>query len=148
MIWFHRDKICSWDGIKNFLSFISPKGWIYFYKVLKNSSYGTYTEIIPFSDDHYKHVTIVNDDSSGVIKWSFKLIDATRGVIYDRHMFIIQATGIFVGGKWFTICNNLFYFIKWHRLHTPIDCLTWLENEEDTSKFVNQIYFQFRNLSW
>ncbi len=45
-----------------------------------------------FSDDHYKHVTIVNDDSRGVIKWSFKHIDADRGVIYDRHMFIIQAT--------------------------------------------------------
>ncbi len=36
---------------------------------------------------------IVNDDSSVVIKWSFKLIDATRGVIYDHHMFIVQATG-------------------------------------------------------
>ncbi len=35
---------------------------------------------------------IVNDDSSVVIKWSFKLIDAARGVIYDRHMFIVQAT--------------------------------------------------------
>ena len=44
-------------------------------------------------DDHYKHVTIVNDDSSGIIKWSFKLIDAARGVIYDCHMFIVHATG-------------------------------------------------------
>ena len=41
---------------------------------------------------YYKHWTIVNDDSSVVIKWSFKLIDAARGVIYDRHMFIVQAT--------------------------------------------------------
>jgi len=31
--------------------------------------------------------------SSVVIKWSFKLIDTTRGVIYDRHMFIVQASG-------------------------------------------------------
>ncbi len=37
-------------------------------------------------------MTIINDDSSIIIKLSFKLIDATRGVIYDRHMFIIQAT--------------------------------------------------------
>jgi hypothetical protein len=49
------------------------------------------------SHDHicclnYKHVMIVNDTSSGVIKWSFKLIDAARGVIYDRHVFILQAT--------------------------------------------------------
>ncbi len=41
---------------------------------------------------YYKHVTLINDASSGIIKWSFKLIDAARGVIYDRHMFIIQAT--------------------------------------------------------
>ncbi len=34
---------------------------------------------------------IVNDDSSVIIKWSFKLIDTARGVIYDRHMFIVQA---------------------------------------------------------
>ncbi len=38
-------------------------------------------------------MTIVNDDSSVIIKWSSKLIDAARGIIYDRHMFIVQATG-------------------------------------------------------
>ncbi len=36
---------------------------------------------------------IVNDDSSGVSEQSFYIIDDARGVIYDRHMFIIQATG-------------------------------------------------------
>jgi hypothetical protein len=41
---------------------------------------------------YYKHMTIVNDDSSIVIKWSFKLIDAARGVIYDCHLFIVQPT--------------------------------------------------------
>ncbi len=41
---------------------------------------------------YYKHMTIVNDNSSIVIKWSFKRIDATRGIICDCHMFIIQAT--------------------------------------------------------
>ncbi len=41
---------------------------------------------------YYKHMTIVSEDSSFVIKWSSKLIDAARGVIYDRHMFIAQAT--------------------------------------------------------
>ncbi len=39
-------------------------------------------------------MTIVNDDSSIVIMWSFKLIDAARVVIYDRHMFIVQPTGV------------------------------------------------------
>jgi len=40
---------------------------------------------------YYKHMAIVNGDSSVIIKWSFKLIGATRGGIYDRHMFIVQA---------------------------------------------------------
>ncbi len=35
---------------------------------------------------------IINDDSGFVIKLSFKLIDAVRGIIYNRHMFIVQAT--------------------------------------------------------
>ena len=43
---------------------------------------------------YYKHISIVNDDSSVVIKWSFKLIDATRGIIYDRHMFVVRATDL------------------------------------------------------
>ena len=43
---------------------------------------------------YYKHMTIVIDDSSIVIKWSFKLIDTARGIIYDFHMFIVQATGL------------------------------------------------------
>ncbi len=41
---------------------------------------------------YYKHVTIVNDASSGVSKLKASLNDAARGVIYDRHVFIIQAT--------------------------------------------------------
>ncbi len=38
-------------------------------------------------------MTIVNDDYSIVSKWSFKLSDDPRVVIYDCHRFIIQATG-------------------------------------------------------
>ncbi len=41
---------------------------------------------------YYKHMTIVNDNSSIIIKWGSKLIDTARGVIYNRHMFIVQAT--------------------------------------------------------
>ncbi len=36
---------------------------------------------------------ILNDASSIVIKWSFKLTDADRGITYDHHMFIVQAIG-------------------------------------------------------
>ncbi len=41
----------------------------------------------------YKHVTIVNDASSGVNKLKASLNDTARGIIYERHMFIVQATG-------------------------------------------------------
>ncbi len=44
---------------------------------------------------YYKHMTIVNDDSSVVSEQSVYLIDDARGVIYDLRMFIIQANGVF-----------------------------------------------------
>jgi hypothetical protein len=37
-------------------------------------------------------VTIINDASSGVNKLKASLNDAARGVIYECHMFIVQAT--------------------------------------------------------
>ncbi len=47
-----------------------------------------------YSGLYYKHMTIVNDDSSVVRKWSHTLINDARIVIYDRNVFIIQATGL------------------------------------------------------
>ena len=41
---------------------------------------------------YYKHLTIVNDNSSIISKWSFKLLDDSRVVIYNLHMFIVQIT--------------------------------------------------------
>jgi len=41
---------------------------------------------------YYKHKMIANDDSSIVSKWSSKLIDDSRVLLYDRHMFIVLAT--------------------------------------------------------
>ncbi len=41
---------------------------------------------------YYKHITIVNVDSSVISNWCSKLIDDARVVIYDHNMFIIQAT--------------------------------------------------------
>jgi len=54
---------------------------------------------------YYKQVTIVNDASSGVNKLKASLNDAARGVIYDRHAFIIQATGFVL--KIFNFLRNL-----------------------------------------
>jgi hypothetical protein len=46
---------------------------------------------------YYKHITIGNDDSSVVSKWRLQtvalLIDDARVVIYERNMFMIEATG-------------------------------------------------------
>jgi hypothetical protein len=39
-------------------------------------------------------MTIVNDDSRVVNKLEASLTDDTRVIIYDRHRFIIQATGV------------------------------------------------------
>ena len=41
---------------------------------------------------YYKHITIVNYDSSIFNKFGALLTDDARGVIYDRQMFIVQAT--------------------------------------------------------
>ncbi len=53
------------------------------------------THLIEFDDTsglHYKHVTIINDDSSIVSKFEASLTDDARVIIYDHHMFIEQAT--------------------------------------------------------
>ncbi len=39
----------------------------------------------------YKHTMILNDDSSIVNKLEALLTDEARGVIYDHHVFIVQA---------------------------------------------------------
>ncbi len=41
---------------------------------------------------YYKPVTIVNDNSRVVNKLEASLTDDARVVIYNRHMFIVQAT--------------------------------------------------------
>ncbi len=42
---------------------------------------------------YYKPTTIINDDSRVITKLETLQTDDTRVVIYDRHMFIVQATG-------------------------------------------------------
>jgi hypothetical protein len=41
----------------------------------------------------YKPMTIVNDDARIVNKLDATLTDDARVIIYNRHMFIVQATG-------------------------------------------------------
>ncbi len=39
---------------------------------------------------YYKHITIVNDDSSAINKFGATFTDEARVIIYDRQMFIVQ----------------------------------------------------------
>jgi len=39
-------------------------------------------------------MTIVNDDSRVINRLGTSLTDDARVIIYDRHMFIVQATGV------------------------------------------------------
>jgi hypothetical protein len=52
-----------------------------------------FSSSLTFSGLYYKPMTIVNDDSRVVTKLETSLSDKARVVIYDRHMFIVQATG-------------------------------------------------------
>jgi hypothetical protein len=49
-------------------------------------------EQVPISGLYYKPMTIINDDSRVINKLEASLTDNARVVIYDRHMFIVQAT--------------------------------------------------------
>jgi hypothetical protein len=42
---------------------------------------------------YYKPITIINDDSSIINELETSVIDDARVVIYNRHVFIVQATG-------------------------------------------------------
>ncbi len=54
---------------------------------------------MPICGLYFKHVTIVNDDSRVVNKLDASFTDDARVVIYDRNMFIIQATNSHFGGS-------------------------------------------------
>jgi len=60
------------------------------FKLIFSQFGGCYSQ--NFCGLYYKHVTINNDNSSIVNKWSLKLIDDTRVIIYDRNGFIKKAT--------------------------------------------------------
>ncbi len=60
--------------------------------VLKGHFSKTFTAVTTSSGLYYKPMMIVNDDSRVVNKLEATLTDDARVVIYDRHMFIVQAT--------------------------------------------------------
>ncbi len=44
---------------------------------------------------YYKHITIINDDSIIINMWDMSYTDDARVIIYNRNMFILQATDFF-----------------------------------------------------
>ncbi len=67
---------------------------------------------------YYKHVTIVNDASSTINKLKASLNDAARGIIYEFHMFIVQATEVkSLLNYWLSqislIKSSFFVFFHW-----------------------------------
>ncbi len=48
---------------------------------------------------YYKPITIVNADSSIINKLETSLTDDAGVIIYDRHIFIVEATSYLVGEK-------------------------------------------------
>ncbi len=79
---------------------------------------------------YYKHVTIINYDASVISKWSFKLIDDPRVVIYNRHRFIIQATGqafspnLNIGKCWKKFYIIAFFLFSLFKIYQPSFILT------------------------
>jgi len=57
---------------------------------------------------YYKHMMIVNYASSVVNKLKALLTDDARVIIYDRHVFIVQATG----GQSFNLHLNVVHFFQ------------------------------------
>ncbi len=71
---------------------------------------------------YYKHITIVNYNSSAVNKFGASLTDDTRVVIYNRHMFIVQATGLrFCNINW--VLGAKVHYSKIGRVNEPLKCI-------------------------
>ncbi len=63
---------------------------------------------------YYISMTIVNEDSRVIAKLETLLTDEARVVIYDRHMFIVQATGWIKKSviNWTQVCQLLVTQVK------------------------------------
>jgi hypothetical protein len=94
-IWFFKLLVLFWFSIQ-FLELsddnILQKILNLIRKNVSNIFLHLWCSLITICGLYYKHVTILNDVSIVISKWSFKLIDDPRVIIYDCHWFIIQAT--------------------------------------------------------
>jgi hypothetical protein len=74
--------------------------WLVYHGLLNSCSVNKFVQI---SGLYYKLMTIVNDNSRVINK--LEAYDA-RVIIYDRHMFIVQATGLQSLTNAFQTLNN------------------------------------------
>jgi hypothetical protein len=65
---------------------------IMFHKSEKNTKFRGWIEYNVSCGLYYKPMTILNDDTKAINKLEASLTDDARVVIYDCHMFIVQAT--------------------------------------------------------
>jgi hypothetical protein len=56
---------------------------------------------------YYKPITIVNDNSRVINKLETSLTDDARVTIYNRHMFIVQVTGVPLYGRVQSLHTNI-----------------------------------------
>ncbi len=62
---------------------------------------------VQISGLYHKRLTIVNYNSSIVNKFRISLTDEARVVIYNHHMFIVQATGVNVTKNFFFVTYEM-----------------------------------------
>ncbi len=72
-------------------------------------------QAFPICGLYYKHMMIVNYANSVVNKLEALLTDDARVLIYDRHVFIVQATGVMFAAKARTLTKSgtLERFFTW-----------------------------------
>ncbi len=72
---------------------LSVMSWVFYHCATNSLTLFDSTSASTTSGLYYKHTTIVNYASSVVSEQIFQFIDDAWVVIYDRHVFIVQATG-------------------------------------------------------
>jgi hypothetical protein len=84
-------------------------------------------------------MTIINDDARIINKLDSSLTDDARVIIYDRHMFIVQATGHrSVGNRWLRFENTVAYY------NSILACLLQQQMADAGRKQLEQVMHQLQ----
>jgi hypothetical protein len=113
--WYTAQKVNAWQ-----LPILELKTWTRFRHINQSAHLVPPQCTSSTSGLYYNKKMIINDDYRVVNKLETSLSDVARVVIYDRHMFMVQATGLKFGGmvsvlniEWGTIMQqNTFKIVK------------------------------------